>query len=67
MQESRRCVQLAWCICWAVGAWSSAEKGVSVCSGSEGAANTVTVGARIPWAGGSEGRIIAGRGGSREK
>ena len=34
--------------------------------GSEGGANTASVGAGVPWAGGSEAGIIAGRGESTE-
>lgn len=54
-----------WCIwpgSWAVGAWSNAEKGVMVHSGSEGAANTVSVGAGTPLTRGSEAGIFAGGG-----
>lgn len=43
-------------------AWSNAEKRVLVCSGCEGAANTVSVGAGAPLAGGSEAGSIAGGG-----
>lgn len=49
---------------WAVGAWSNAQKGVLVHSGSESAANAASVGA--PLTEGSEAEIIAAGGDSTE-